>query len=602
MIESIEKTKCTGCKMCADICPKAAISFDVNEEGFWYPIVDESSCIHCNACINKCPISNVAKEVFVTKREAYAAWSKNDEVRRESTSGGLYYEFAHAVIKENGFIVGSVYTDDYCGAYHVWGDNLEDLKRIMGSKYFQSDTSGIYKKTKDLLETGRKVLFTGTPCQAAALKRYLQREYKNLILIDFICRGVPSPLLQREKIELYSEKAKSSVIFYRDKSKKYGWDNFGELVRFQNGKDRFISRWKDDINNCFIERNLNLRESCYSCRYKNGNNASDITIGDFWGIENVTKRDLELGVSAMIVNTEKGSDFIRQISKSIYYIRKPLEEVTKGNSVYVNPAERPKQRKGFFEEVLSKGLEKAVKNYAKLNFKAKLAREKMVLKSKLKSYIVLFKLLKDVRWLCFIKLNFFSRAVHREKGAFLIPCRGSVLQISPEANIYLKANMLFNYYPCYKRGNQTSLFKMEKGAKLYVHNQIEFAYGNTFSIAQGAEIETGTLYTGMNANIICNYKMYIGNNVMLGRDTCIFDSDYHVIFNDKGEKINNDKEVVIEDNVWVGARSMILKGSHLNIGAIISANSVVLGEVEENRVFINKRESKSIGGNITWKR
>lgn len=254
MINQVNILECTGCKMCADICAKEAITFEDDQNGFWYPKLDESKCVQCGLCLKQCPVIKKSERKEFT-RVAYASWNSNEEIRRESTSGGVYYSFASYVIDQGGYIVGCSYTEDFCSAYHTYSDNYDGLARIMGSKYFQSDTAGIYKKTRDLLQTGKLVLFTGTPCQVAALKNYLNCDYDNLITLDFICRGVPSPKLQEKKIKLYEKKSGSKVIFYRDKSDKYAWSDFGELIKYANGKEHFISRWEDDINNCFIHEN-----------------------------------------------------------------------------------------------------------------------------------------------------------------------------------------------------------------------------------------------------------------------------------------------------------------------------------------------------------
>ena len=593
--KGIDKTRCTGCKMCADICPNNAIKFSVNNEGYWYPICDVSVCTNCGLCIEHCPVGDNF-DIFETKRKGFVAWSNNEDIRKESTSGGLYYEFASKILEENGYLVGSVYTENYQSAVHIVSNDLCDLSRIMGSKYFQSDTEGIYKKVAELLKRGERVLFTGTPCQTAALNSYLGKQYDNLIMVDFVCRGVPSPALHRKKIELYENKENSKVVYYSDKTKPYGWSNFGETIKFLNGKHRFISRWKDDINDCFIEKNLNLRESCYNCKFKDGNRAADITIGDFWGIKNVTEKDLVYGVSCLITNTTKGENFINSLKNRIYRGRRPISEISEYNSAYIESAIRPKDRDVFFDQVDSIGLEKTINIYTNKSIKQKIRRNLKVFKSKIKIYFPGRREIKNLNY------NFFCPQIHRQKGAYIFPYKGAYLSIGKTAEIYLSGNLLINFYPCYKRGTQMTRLRVENGAKLIIHNRVELAYGNTFSLNKNAIMEMGYFYTGVGANIICEYKMSIGNNVMLGRDVCIFDSDYHDIYDENGNILNDKKEVVIEDNCWLGARSMVLKGSHIREGAIVSANSMVMGDVEGNKVYINKRESRSIGNNIIWER
>lgn len=603
MIDTIKMTKCTGCKMCGDICPVNAISYEVNEQGFWYPVVDTDKCIKCEKCIKACPVSeDCIKFEHSRTKVVYAAWSADDNVRRKSTSGGIYYELALWVINNGGYIVGSVYSDDFKSAYHTFSNDMEGLERIMGSKYFQSDTENIYKKVKELLALDKLVLFTGAPCQVSALKHFLNKDYENLLTVDFICKGVPSPLIHKKKIELYEQKKKVPVTRYGDKTKPYGWSNFGETIEFKNNSKHFISRWKDEINNCFVRKNLNVRESCYSCEFKNGENDSDLTIGDFWGITGVTERDMFYGVSAIVVNTEKGENLVKSVGKRIYKWRKPITQMMKGNPAYASSVKRPEARDAFFDYVNAEGLEKAVKKYTKKTVKEKWGNLKLKIKEYIKTLLPVFRYFYAINWFKFIHYNYFCPAIKREKGTYILPYYGAIMDIHKEASIHIKGNIAINLYPCYKRGKSTTTFKIGKGAKVIFNNRLELAYNNTFSVNSNASLETGYLFTGVGAAIICSYKMKFGNNIMLGRDVSIFDSDYHAVYNEEGEVINPDREVCIEDNVWIGAKSMVLKGANIQEGAIVSANSLVMGEVEAERCYINKREGRSIGGKISWER
>lgn len=600
MIDQIEKIKCTGCKMCGDVCQSKAISFEINEQGFWYPVVDKTKCIKCGLCIRKCTINK--DEVFVDKRKAYAAWSKNDAVRRDSTSGGVYYELANAVLDKGGYIVGSVYTEDYCGAYHIASNNKDDLRKIMGSKYFQSDTEGIYEKTRKLLNEGEYVFFTGLPCQVYALKRYLNnKDYDNLLTLDLLCRGVPSPKLQKRKIELYEKKYCSKIKTYRDKSKNIGWSNFGEYMTFQNGKKCFISRWEDQINNCFIEKNLNLRESCYLCDLKDGRTAADLTAGDFWGVHPTTRKDDVFGVSCLIANTDKGNSFINSIRSNLYLDRADINEIRSGNPAYVSAPSRPQKRDLFFESVNIMGLKKTVKKNTHLSIKQRIRIELRKIWPFISKYKFFIKNIKSIRLLTFIKLNFFSKNIKRDAGCYVFPMHGSYLDIEKTSRIVLHGNLTVNNYVHYRRGNQQAFLKMRENALLVVNDDINLAYGNLMSIGSNACLISGRLLTGVDAKIICNFKMTFGNRVMIGRNVCIFDSDFHPVLNENMERVNENKKVIIGDNCWIGANSMILKGSNIGHGAIISANTMVMGNVEENRVFVNKREAKSIGENVYWR-
>ncbi len=294
--------------------------------------------------------------------------------------------------------------------------------------------------------------------------------------------------------------------------------------------------------------------------------------------------------------------FVDSLPNCIYLERRNIDEVGKGNAAYMEAAPKPDSRNAFFEAVETIGLEKTVKAYSSRSLQERLSRKKKIFKVIFRRFVPIYRERKRIDWIKFIKYNYFCKAVDREKDAFIVPCRGSALDISKNAKVIVRGNVFLNYYPCYKRGSQTTLFNVRDNAVFIANNRVEISYGNTISVGENAHLEMGYFFTGVNANVICHHKIIIGNRVMIGRDVCIFDSDYHDIYNTEGGKINDDKAVVIEDNVWIGARSMVLKGSHINAGAIVSANSMVMGNVEENRVFINKRESRSIGGNILWKR
>ena len=221
MISTIKKEKCTGCKMCADICPENAISYETDNQGFWYPKVN-SSCIECGLCVKKCPSLNEHK-INEAQPKVYSVWSKNDETRITSTSGGAFWEIALKFLYNGGVVVGSRYGNDWKSAEHIIARNIEELFEIKGSKYFQSDTAGVYKDVKIELNNGKNVLFCGTPCHIAAIKSFLGKEYDNLYCMDFICRSINSPKAFKAYIEELEEKYESKVVEVHLKIKKNGW-------------------------------------------------------------------------------------------------------------------------------------------------------------------------------------------------------------------------------------------------------------------------------------------------------------------------------------------------------------------------------------------
>ncbi len=256
MIDSIVCKDCTGCKMCKDVCPVGAISFETDAEGFWYPKVDYSKCIGCKKCLKTCPslsdhINPIAKDPVV-----YASWAKDDEIRLKSTSGGIFYVLAEKMIEQGGFIAACKYSDDFKSAYHMVGKTLEDLEDFKGSKYFQSDTEGIYKAVNDLLKQGNKVLFCGTPCQVAGLNRYISSSENNLITVDFICRGINSPMVFKKYVEDCERHYGSAVKKVHLKNKNKGWTRLGTYMEFQNGKKYYRDRVTDPWVNGYVRGNL----------------------------------------------------------------------------------------------------------------------------------------------------------------------------------------------------------------------------------------------------------------------------------------------------------------------------------------------------------
>lgn len=222
MISIDDKSRCCGCSACMNICPNNAIKMKIDNKGFKYPIVDDEKCVNCGLCDKVCPYNNeyTKKEIY-NKSVAYGGWNNNDEIRKNSTSGGIFSAISKYVLDNNGLICGAIY-DDNLKVIHEIVDNIENLKKINGSKYVQSDMKDNFKKIKKYLEDGKLVLFSGTPCQVSGLNSFLGKEYENLYTCDIVCHGVPSPkVFEKYKKEL--EKAKNSEIIninFRDKESR----------------------------------------------------------------------------------------------------------------------------------------------------------------------------------------------------------------------------------------------------------------------------------------------------------------------------------------------------------------------------------------------
>lgn len=364
MIDKLEKKDCNGCKLCKNICPKNAIGYECDIEGFWFPKVDYSKCINCGLCLKKCPNITPIKE-RTKNPKVYAAWSVDDDVRLASTSGGIFYELACEVLRNNGFVVGCIYNEDFKGAKQVLIENIQDLKPLMVSKYVQSDTEDIYVKTKEKLEAGQTGLFVGAPCHAAALVSYLGKEYDNLIICDFLCRGANSPKAHKKYIEYLEKKYDSRIVCLRSKDKRNGWNCFGQSAIFENGKEYFASREKDLRILAYHRGNLMMRESCHYCKFKHiPRDGADITMADFWGIAPEDVDKIEKGISLVLVNTDNGRKFFNKLQgRRIHTIEKSLEDALKGNSAIYESATRGVSRDKFLSQLDYTPFDKLVKKY-----------------------------------------------------------------------------------------------------------------------------------------------------------------------------------------------------------------------------------------------
>lgn len=298
MIHITDKKNCCGCSACVQRCPKQCISLTEDEEGFLYPYVNEESCVECGLCEKICPILNPQEETFPL--QVIAAKNTNTEERLGSSSGGLFLPLAKSIINEGGIVFGADYDSNW-EVHHVGVENVSGLYALMMSKYLQSRIENTYKEAEKFLKCGRKVMFVGTPCQIAGLHGFLRHKvYPNLLTIDVVCHGAPSPGVWRQYLaETYSEEE-----FIKSRLKAAA------------GKNTVLS---SDIHydNVYMKgflSNLYLRPSCHDCKCKDGKHHSDISLGDFWGIDKFNPSfDDDKGVSLVLINTPKGKEFLQKV-------------------------------------------------------------------------------------------------------------------------------------------------------------------------------------------------------------------------------------------------------------------------------------------------
>jgi NAD-dependent dihydropyrimidine dehydrogenase PreA subunit len=376
MIQIKDKYKCCGCSACVQACPKNCISFDEDEQGFRYPLVNKEHCIDCGLCEKVCPCLNYGVPQKPIK--VYSVVNPNEDVRKKSSSGGAFTMIAEVVIDEGGVVFGARF-DDKWEVIHDYTETKAGLEAFRGSKYVQSRIGNTYIQARDFLKNGRKVLFTGTSCQIAGLKLFLRKEYVNLLTIDVVCHGVPSPLVWRDYLtELSIDTSgivdkKSNVpsqihrdlisgISFRDKIS--GWKKFSFVMRSSQKHNSQSEDNKDNIilqetldENLYLQiflRNLNLRPSCYNCPAKSGKCKSDFTLGDFWGYSNQeARKDDDKGISLVLVNTDVAKGFIRKFEP---LVESSYDAAFKGNVTLEHSVQEPKYADVFWNQYKDSGL------------------------------------------------------------------------------------------------------------------------------------------------------------------------------------------------------------------------------------------------------
>lgn len=381
MISIVPADDCTGCRMCGDVCPAGAIEFIDHSNGFAYPKVHADKCIQCERCYRKCPVYHTAEAIRDEsgfQQEAYGAWSKDASVRENSTSGGIFSELAYQWFDNNqntGECFGAIYNENL-NVEHTICTSPQGIVALRQSKYVQSNTGGIYKKVAEELKKGKKVLFCGTPCQVVALKNYVGTNDPGLLCIDFICLGVASPKVYREYLQILEKKYHSKAVHVWFKNKKCGWHNLGTKVEFQNGKTYFKTGRLDRYMILFIEDFVSVRKSCTTCRFRNTRHISDITMGDFWGLDKTFPGlDDNKGISAVIINSDKGKALFEQVKEDVQYFPCTIDDIASGNPSLSSFPKKVFHQDAFFSLLNQKGLKAAMRRYSVFGGKERWRRQ-----------------------------------------------------------------------------------------------------------------------------------------------------------------------------------------------------------------------------------
>lgn len=362
MIEINENKNCMGCTACMNICPKNCITMELDLEGFSYPKVDKDKCIECNLCNKICPMHNEKKHINVL--DTFLLKNKDNTIRKKSTSGGVFYELAKYVISKKGIVYGAHYDENEKYLTHIKIDKIEDLSKILKSKYMQSDLKSIFKDIENHLKNGIFILFCGTPCQVSGLSSYLRKQYDNLLLVDFVCHGVPSQYVWKEYLKAIETKENDIVKKIHFRYKDDNWTKCAIKIDFERksitqdlSKNSYLLNFNDS---------LFLRPSCYDCKFKGENRFSDITLADAWGV-NIYNNDFydEKGVSCVVINSDYGNEILSNIRDSFEIEKVGFENVIKYNSQYLYSAKVNKNRDNFFRNLDLYGYSYAIKKHGK---------------------------------------------------------------------------------------------------------------------------------------------------------------------------------------------------------------------------------------------
>lgn len=386
MITITDRKQCCGCSSCAQICPNHCIIMQEDLEGFLYPAVNSSICTKCGLCEQSCPIKNAHLKKDMTTL-TYVAYVRSDDLRMKSSSGGMFTLIAEKVLKQKGVIFGAAFDEDFL-VHHIVIHDYEDLKKLRGSKYLQSRIENTYYEVLQFLEKGCYVLFTGTGCQIAGLKAFLNKDFEKLYTVDVLCHGAPSPKVWARYLDWQKNANKSDIDSISFRNKETGWKNYSIKLQFFNN-NYYSKIYSEDIFMKMFLQNICLRPSCYMCRFKDINRISDITIGDCWGIDNyIPEMDDDMGTSIVLIHSEKGKTLFESLKNQM--VKKEVEvdlvlppTADSRKSVTIHP-----KREAFFNK-LNSGV--GLPELSKLIQPTLVKKIKIKIRTALKKYFIMLK-------------------------------------------------------------------------------------------------------------------------------------------------------------------------------------------------------------------
>ena len=601
MIRITNKIDCCGCNACGDVCGKKAITFITDNEGFWYPKVDMEKCVDCGLCENVCPIlqSETLKKNDFEKPKCFAAQNKNLESLFNSTSGSAFAGFAEKTYKDGGYVGGAVFNDDYSVRQFISNDKA-DLEQLRNTKYVQSNSEGFYIQVRDLLIDGNKVLVCGLPCQMAALRSFLRKDYDNLIIVDMICLGINSPRILPAYLHWKEEQHGSKLVYYKAKNKELGWRQLTTKMVFENGDVEYDKKDTNYFTQGFISTHAFARPSCYECKFKGTPRIADITIGDFWGAERYVGKEYDhnLGTSCILVNSQKGLDFYESVRTKFRDKEIRFEDILVSNKALVSSLSKPSfDRAQLYEDLTNMSFGDFAKKYVKL------PAEKTP--SKLRELAKFFvRVLRTSRWNLRtlyqnIHYNFFCKRIKTNvlAGSYILFHNHCVLDIAKTGVVNVNGVLSLGIKRI-KGSNLETRLLVDSGAILDVFGGA-ISYGADIEVFPNSHLELGNgIAFNINATIICGDHIQIGDDVCFGRDVTVRDNNGEHYMSRKIYK--SSRPVTIGQHSWLCEQSMVMPGSKIGVGVIVGARSVVSGKLP-NFTLASGSPAMIVDEEIYWK-
>lgn len=601
MINIIDKIDCTGCNACGDVCPKDCITFKTDSEGFWYPEVDKEVCVNCHLCERVCPVISPADKI---KRYdvplVYAAYTKDDCIRLDSTSGGIHSTLANYIYGINGFVGGAIYNDDH-SVIHIVSNNPSDLVKIRSSKYLQSSLEGQFRQIKELLNNNQTVLYCGTPCQIQGLYKLLGKDYDNLITCDFICRGVNSPKVFAKYMEMLERQYGSKATKIKFKNKKWGWHNFSLRVNFANGQEYCKDRYHDPFFVGYLQSGCFTRPACYECKFKGFPQKSDITLADFWGIEKLDKSmDQDKGTSLVLINSDKGWNLFNAIMQQIVCKEFSMNEAGLENpAIFESLKIKYGNRNLFFEDLDKLPFDEVADKHFPMPPKTtRISQMASKIVAKMRTIMSLVKRLgcSYNSWKLFLMINVFSKAVVRGLRFPLVNYSHTIIEIRKGACLKLQSPLITGVKQVKGSKIETRIL-LENNSELIVNGKFKCYAGSYIRVVPGGRLILNGGFINENVQITVGSTVEIGKGANIGRDVVIRSYDGHSILKE-GYEISS--PIKIGKHVWIGQGATILKGVEIGDGAIIGACSVVTKNVPPHCIVAGV-PAKVKAENISWK-